>query len=178
MKKLFFAMVFVLGMSLAAGAQNRMQDKGYMGIFQAGYGFGVGGYQYKSDRVGFSVINGYKFSPYLYLGGGVGMNCYIGGLSKDLSMPVFLYLRSEFLPGKVSPFLSMSCGYNIPLPSDGSFAGLTLEPAIGVSFRLPNYNRLFVSFSCAMDQIKDYGYYAASRKELTAAINFKFGLTF
>ena len=165
-----------------SGGQSQYNPKynGYMGTIQFGYGVGID--KYKASRVNLNLINGYKFSPHYYMGAGMGLNYYFS--YEDYTVPLFLYLRSDFLKSDASPFFSMSAGYNVFLGGSGFFEGLILEPSLGISFRASNASCYFLSIGCAVDQIKYYyinnygGIISDKQHKLTGAINLKLGFIF
>lgn len=112
-------------------SKDRSKSKGYMGIVEVGLGFGSstyteGGYNtyyddygeyyeeyyenyyaYESLAISLSIINGYRFSPHFYLGVGLGIS-----VGADISLPVFLHLRSEFTKKRFAPYVALSAGYD------------------------------------------------------------------
>lgn len=160
------------------GVRPRYEAKarGYMGIVEAGYGIGVGEYL---DRFEVDVVNGYQFSPYFALGGGIGVN--IWTRSGLVTMPYFLHLRTNFINGHVSPFLAMNVGYNLSLDAnlDG---GVMIEPTLGVAVRVSNRAAVIFGLSYSGQRYgEDYidSNYATRRLTYWAdAIRIKLGCTF
>lgn len=167
------------------------KSKAYMGMVEAGYGFGVG--DWAADRFNVNIINGYQFNPYLAIGLGVGFRYYSyeyysGGYygtyytkAHDYTVPIFAHIRANFLNRGVSPFVAVNLGYNVSI-SGGFFGGFMFEPTLGAAFRISNRNSMTFGISYTMDRVKYsygssyYGYY--EDKAMGGAINLKVGFTF
>jgi hypothetical protein len=65
------------------------------------------------DDIGlsFQTVNGYQFWPYLFVGGGVGIDRFI--TYQQTFSPFFLRLSSEFLKRKVTPYVYLDGGYSV-----------------------------------------------------------------
>jgi len=199
MKKLLLITIFA-GMAFAANARNPYKgynynygynddSRGYAYLIQAGYGYGVTGSgpvvgDYEANRVNFSMVNGYKFSTYFTMGVGTGFNYYMTPYCEAMTVPLFLYLHSNFSQGSVSPFVSLSGGYNaflmglIQTMYGGFPQGLTFEPTLGLSFKVGSKTRLSLSLSYTVDQISEYegSYTGEKRMGYSGALNFKVGI--
>lgn len=162
------------------------KPQGYIGLVEIGGGLGLG--NWAADRVSLTMINGYRFLPQFAVGLGVGMEMFMyevpdWGYSRetDITLPIFLHLRSDLIAGKISPYVAFNVGYNINL-SGNFFDGLILEPMAGVAFNIGSKNRLLVGVSFAMNQVKyaigngSYGYY--EEKSMGNALKLKVGLSF
>ena len=148
--KLFFLVAFLMATVSVTNAQN----KGYEKSIELSGAVGLDGYS--KYGLGISMINGYRFNNYFYLGAGVGykyMNSlyytssnYIGNKytgykeSFDGRNLIQLYARAKanLSKGNISPFFQFDLGYSLDLNSNngaGTSDGLILEPAFGVDFR-------------------------------------------
>ena len=76
------------------------------------------------------TVHGYRFFPYLFVGGGVGFDRYTGHFQSYV--PLFVRLQSEFLKGKITPFVSVDAGYGF-LVQENKQEGLvfTKKPNLG-----------------------------------------------
>ena len=87
----------------------------------------------------------------------------------ELTIPLFLHLRSDFFDRDKTPFVALNAGVQWST-GWGDHAGLILEPAFGYSINTGVNNRLNFSFGLALDmydmEIMDLG------------TNFKIGLSF
>lgn len=65
------------------------------------------------DDIGLSLqtINGYQFWPYLFVGGGVGIDRFI--TYQQTFSPFFIRISSEFLKRKVTPYVYLDGGYSV-----------------------------------------------------------------
>ncbi len=165
------------------------KPQGYLGIVEVGGGLGLG--NYAAQRASVSMINGYRFFPQLAVGIGVGAEMFFytwqdynnGDVftGPELSMPVFLHLRSDFIDGKVTPYIAVNAGYNISL-SGGFIGGMMIDPSLGISFNVGRKNHLMIGAGYAMNWIKyyygssGYGYYKQSG--MAGGIKLKVGLSF
>lgn len=118
-------------------------------------------------RLGLTMINGYRFRPQLAVGLGTGAILYAH--DSELTIPLFLHLRSDFFDRDKTPFVALNAGVQWST-GWGDHAGLILEPAFGYSINTGVNNRLNFSFGLALDmydmEIMDLG------------TNFKIGLSF
>lgn len=151
MKKLFLLLIFAIagigvvfaqGSASSAGsaAANVSKEKSsnvtvtkdaflptpcYKGFFDFGYTIGVG--DFGEGRVALSSTHGVQIIPHLFVGAGVGFNYYHE--SALWNMPFYADVRSNFLKGKVTPFVDFRIGY-----SAGNVAGFYMSPTIGCDF--------------------------------------------
>ena len=94
-----------------------------------------------------NVINGYSFSQYLYVGGGVGLH--MSGL-KAAYIPVFAHLRSSFLKKRVSPFVSASGGYGIYCFGEANsfaYSYFYFDGGLGVCIKKKNKGEVWLSLN-------------------------------
>lgn len=77
------------------------------------------------------MINSKRFKR-LSLGIGAGIRFEAGNSFRPY-IPVFLDIRTRFVPRRVSPFIALGCGYTFHPNYDG---GLYLSPSLGISFKL------------------------------------------
>lgn len=165
------------------------KPKGYFGIVEAGYGFEFTAW---NNVLNANFINGYRISPYIGIGVGVGL---IGAIENwDFSMPIFIHLRSDFLNRSTTPFISINCGYNLQLKNSNSFFnGLFAEPTIGLGMKAGNKCRFNIGIGATLGTMSykylDYllvekynNYYEVREtgqgKELGIHPNIKLGLEF
>jgi hypothetical protein len=101
------------------------KDHGFRNITELAIIYGVnfknnpnsGNYYYYSntnqDDIGLSLqtVNGYQFWPYLFVGGGVGIDRFI--TYQQTFSPFFVRLTSEFLKRKVTPYVYVDAGYSV-----------------------------------------------------------------
>ena len=143
---IFLSMSWVLSYAQSSGYEKSIEIKGAIGLDdRTDYAFGL------------SMVNGYRFNDYLYLGVGVGYE-YLKGLyyhsynsigknsassydSKSTQNIIQLYARAKvnFTKAKISPFVSFDLGnsFNLNSTDDIKMAnGLFFEPAIGCDFRI------------------------------------------
>lgn len=151
---LFMTSIVVVGQNQVKGYEKSVEIKGSVGLDdQTDYAFGV------------SMVNGYRFNNYLYLGAGVGYE-YLKGLyyrsyqyighslsteydSKDVRNIIQLYARvkANFTRAKISPFASVDLGNSFSLGSSSikMANGFFFEPAIGCDFRLNEKQTFYCS---------------------------------
>ena len=149
MKKLFLLLIFAIAGIGVVFAQGSAQSAGsaaayvskekssnvskdaflptpcYKGFFDFGYTIGVG--DFGMGRVALSSTHGVQIIPHLFVGAGVGFNYYHE--SALWNMPFYADVRSNFLKGKVTPFVDFRIGY-----SAGNVAGFYMSPTIGCEF--------------------------------------------
>ncbi len=141
--------------------------------------------------IGVQTINGYQFSPYISAGIGLGINIH----SRLFLLPVFVGVRGNFLPGRVTPFVAIDAGYSYTrqeiiggsILTNDNKGGLLFSPAIGVKFYVVPKMALNLSLGFRYQEVetKEYYYgnnygngeYAYIANELRQ-FNLKFGFTF
>jgi hypothetical protein len=123
-------------------------QKGYEKSIELGASVGVG--DYSNNTFGISMINGYRFSQYLFAGAGVGFgysNALNGVSIKDgitteyrtdaYLIPIFANVKANLSAGKVSPFIQLNAGYTFDVNQYLKDApGFMVEPAFGVDFKM------------------------------------------
>lgn len=97
------------------------KNRGYRNMTQLGFIYGVNlkneepDYYYNNnqDDFGLSIqtVNGYQFWPYLYVGGGIGIDRF--STYKQTFSPFFVRVASEFLKRKVTPYVFIDGGYAV-----------------------------------------------------------------
>ena len=119
--------------------QKKEAERGYFGVVEGSIGYsGVGGL---AASVG--MINGYKISPFLYVGVGVDFGTtvtehyYADGYvyhyynNQSFILPIYAHVRYSILGRKrVSPFLAFNAGYDVL-----GNAGMLIEPSAGVEVK-------------------------------------------
>ncbi len=168
------------------------KPQGFMKLFEAGGGVTSGG-GFGATRASVSMIVGYRLNPHFAVGVGAGAEGYfytwyvradhsaqyqVNG--PDLSLPLFLHLRSDILKRSVSPYVSVNLGYCLPVI--GHFKGAMLDSSMGVGFNIGPKNRMTVGVGYIMNQA-DYtvedswqGYLSGSA--LSDGFKLKVGLSF
>lgn len=155
MKKFLFVAGFLFTCSLALA-----QSKGYEKSIEMNAGIALDNNSKYS--FGLTMINGYRFNDYLFVGAGVGYEYF-----QALYMSTYEYNRSSFKSydpkslikigvrakanlskGKVSPFLSFDFGGALQVGSNSKYSsatGIYYEPAFGVDFKFnESKNGLYV----------------------------------
>jgi hypothetical protein len=103
--------------------------RGYQGIIEIGYIATAHGLD--NGLLKAQMINGIRFKR-LSLGLGAGIRYDVGSRFRPY-IPVFLDIRTRFVPRRVSPFVALGCGYTFYPNYEG---GLYLSPSLGISFKL------------------------------------------
>jgi hypothetical protein len=96
------------------------KDRGFRNMTELAIIYGVNfknnpsNYNYNNgDDIGLSLqtINGYQFWPYLFVGGGIGIDRFI--TYQQTFSPFFIRLSTEFLKRKVTPYIYTDAGYSV-----------------------------------------------------------------
>ncbi len=161
-------------------SKNRHQDfgkksnslRGYKGFVETGYIFDLS--DYDANRFTLSTTHGYQFNNYLFVGGGLGLNCYTDA---DLySVPIFASFRANFTKNKITPFADIKSGY-----AAGDVEGAFVTFGVGVRFALAKKMALNLKLEYAYQEY-DYEYYYGSHyyydNESINGIGIKFGFEF
>jgi len=173
MKKTMLALsLCMLGMSVSAQVnENDLNQKAtnvkYKGnegsqcAVEVGYGFGESD---KTDVFSVNALYGYKFSPYIFAGVGVGARfltnikdskyAYEEAFIKKFAFPIFVDFNANFMPTKTTPFFDMKLGYS-PI----EIVGFHAEVAVGCRIALYKDARMFLMFGGEIqngDRINSY----------------------
>ena len=124
--------------------------KGYRGWVETGGAVGLGTF---GDGVfTFSTSHGYQFSPYFFLGAGIGVDYHFGW--ETVFMPIFANARAYFIDGKISPFMDVKIGYS-PVDDSGLFY---FTPSVGVSFGTSKKCAVNLSIGYNLQRVMMYVY--------------------
>lgn len=165
--------------------QKYNKRRGYFGLVEIGLAPGVdnGSHVYDKFRIGATIINGYRIIPQFAVGVGIGIQGYTE--YKEMAIPIFLHLRSDFLNKPISPYLAFNVGYNLSVLG-GVYGGLMLEPSLGAGFNIGSRYRINAGLGFAIDNTFYYRYYYVSNELKVSgpwqgwayAINIKIGFAF
>lgn len=109
--------------------------RGYLGMINLGYGFGVGKESKGIDFAKFDLINGYQFNPFLYAGFGTGIKYYFHESQFSSVIPMFADIRAHFTDYIISPFLAIDLGYSLEETTKFHGLGFMINPSIGATFK-------------------------------------------
>jgi hypothetical protein len=163
-------------------------NRGYKGFIDLGFSYGtksnVGDYEMSGEnRLEFSTSHGYFFSPYFFLGLGVGFHFYTGYnyegeyYSYDevaVEIPIFAHIRSHFIDKKVSPFVDVKLGYSVY-----DVTGTYFSPSLGCRFAKGSRSAFWFSLGYTVQFIDDSyydSYYESSAR--SEAFSIKVGWDF
>lgn len=161
------------------------KSKGYFGLVEIGLAPGINNFDgvYDKFRIGATIINGYRIIPQFAVGVGIGFQGYTE--YEEMTIPIFLHLRSDFLNKPISPYLAFNVGYNLSVLG-GVYGGLMFEPSLGVGFNIGSRYRINAGLGFAIDKTFYYRYYYVSNELKVSgpwqgwayAINIKIGFAF
>ena len=152
----------------------------YKGFFDAGYVLDNGG-----DWFEFTTTHGCQLNPYIFLGIGVGLDCYIWEYSRHykvhkLSMPLFANVRVTPFNNAITPFWDVKLGYSV-----FDVEGFCFTPSVGLRLALTDRMGLNVGvgYSMQMYKNKNYiynydNYYYGEISETAHGLNIKLGVDF
>ena len=121
---------------------------------------------------GVNYIGGYHFNNCIYLGLGTGVNLtqtwerrFIDevDLSSNLiNIPVYAYLRTNFIDRRCSPFFAISAGYSFSTKRDFTMpfnqhvkyrtSGILVNPQLGVNFRTTKKSSVYLAVGATLKQ--------------------------
>ena len=144
-------------------------QKGYINISEINLGVGLGDVtpSYDTNQLGFSMVNGYHFSPDFMAGVGLGLQSYNGGTLGG----VYLDTRYYFQIKCVDPFIMTDVGMKFRVSGDDANAGLFLFPAAGV--RIHVCRKLALTFAAG-----PYAHWVKPDGGRSTFISIKFGAEF
>lgn len=153
---------------------SRGVSRGYQGYFDLGQNYDVGGDS--STITEFLTSHGFRFNPYIFLGGGVGLHYY--SVTEEFYIPMFTNFRVDFLNKRISPYFDLKVG---SLVNNGG--GLFLSPSLGVKFNFGKRVGLNLSVNYNFQALEDvyidnsWSYYNDDSYYIHA-IGFRIGLEF
>ena len=154
--------------------RNKDKNKGYFGNVAFTYGVGVGNGD-GINRIGLSVINGYRFNRHLAVGGGIGVMNILK--TDEWMLPLFAHFHTCFLKDETTPFFSANMGFNVSVMS-GFMNGFFFAPELGVLIK----GKVTLSVGYQIDRVRYYLLYnsglVTKGSEWAGAINLKLGVTF
>lgn len=142
---------------------SKIPGSGYLILGEAEYGISVD--SFKTDFLKFSLINGYRFSPFFSLGFGAGAKLFLIKGDADLVIPLFLDARVYFTDRKIAPYLSLGIGYSVDIISYSDDKGnhlsleaadIMLNPTAGVRCRIARQAAVNVGIGCEMQSMRLY----------------------
>lgn len=200
MKKVVITMCLSMFCALSyaqrSGYEKSVEAKGAIGLDdRTDYSFGV------------SMINGFRFNDYLYLGIGAGYE-YLNGLfyhsyesggkystsssydskSTQNLIQLFARIKANFTNAKISPFASIDLGnsFNLDKTDEIKMAnGFFFEPAIGCDFKISNKQTFYFALGYNQQQY-EYEHFTISsynsgheiQKKPAGSFNIHVGLKF
>ena len=196
MRKFLFVLCLIALTTGTAVAQ-----KGYEKSIEAGASIGVG--DYSNTSFGATMINGYRFNDYFFIGAGVGFGYSNAlnwvdidqyGVTKESRtdaylIPVFANVKANFTKGKVSPFFRFNVGYTFDANQYIRDApGFMVEPALGLDVKLDAKNTLYAAFGLKL-QHAEYSYTRnvgaldddwdiTTKSEMLKAVSIRVGIKF
>lgn len=152
MKKVLFSLGFVLLCSPLFSQEKEWKVKGFEP--QIRISFDEGADRQKNFSFGADVLFAYRFNEHIRLGAGAAVDYvnlkfdnaktinhhyYKAYYEAAMAIPVFANVKVDFLKRKVSPYLSIDCGYNFFIPfskyAQSNKLGFLIRPAVGVDIR-------------------------------------------
>ena len=83
----------------------RYGKRGYYGSIEASLCTAI------HNTYGFEVVNGYRFNPWVAVGGGIGVR-YAPQIDR-IGVPLYAHVRVDLLDRRVTPYITYSCGFSI-----------------------------------------------------------------
>ena len=159
-------------------------NRGYKGFIDLVYSYGtsskVGTYDLPGEnRFEISTSHGFFFSPYMFVGLGVGLHVYTGynednnyySYEKEtIEIPIFAHIRSHFIDAKVSPFVDIKLGYSVY-----DITGTYFSPSLGCRFAKGSRSAFWISLGYTVQYI-DKSYFNTSAN--SQAFSMKVGWDF
>ncbi|MBQ8423274.1 MAG: hypothetical protein IJY36_03295 [Coprobacter sp.] len=136
MKKFFLIGLILLGGITSSYAQN------YRGFIETGtiVNFKASGISIPKGGFTFTTTHGYLFNPYVFLGGGIGVDYHSSG--GRVFIPIFADFRTYFTDSNIAPFFDTKVGYSIgKKESDVINPGVYFSPSIGLRFNIGSSNK-------------------------------------
>lgn len=167
-KKLLIVTVLILSFLPMSG---QGVSKGYRGFVDIGYTIGVG--DFDNGRFEITTTHGYQALPWLFVGGGIGINRWSGNLDAT-STPLFGVIRFDVsFGGKLSPFVDFKIGGNL-----GDMRGFYFHPSLGGRFALNEKCGLSLAVGYTLQKARVYWRDIEWTIENFGGVSIKAGLDF
>ena len=120
MKKVVVVLALMLGMSFGVYAQDYGIKKGYKGFFEIGYIYSNSELEFmtsqklgttRQSRIELTTTHGAQLNPYVFVGGGISLDCYTETLY--FAAPIFVNARVTPLKGNITPYFDVKGGYGL-----------------------------------------------------------------
>lgn len=142
----YFLLTLSLLLHLSLSAQLVKSAKNYHGSFDVAVGPCLLGDHRCQTSVSASMTHGYQANPYLFVGVGFNVNTHLKKNELPVTyLPFFGDLKVNFTKSKVSPYVDLRCGYSF-----FGYAGLYVDPSVGVAYCLSVKQSLSFAISCNM----------------------------
>ena len=123
-----------------------------------------------------SVVAGYRFSPNLFMGVGIGLDDPLA----YKAFPLFIHLRSELTKRKIAPYLALSVGsaYLDYFPTD-IYDDIFIEGAIGIRKHLNKHGSMWYGLSYSyICRVMETDSYSEDITEHSHIVRFKISYSF
>ena len=158
-------------------------NKGYKGFIDVGYSYGtksrVGSTEMSGEnRYEFSTSHGILFTPYLFLGLGVGFHFYTGYNDEGnyysydkivTEIPIFAHFKIHFTDTKASPFVDVKLGYSVY-----EVTGTYFAPAVGCRFAKGSRSAFWFSIGYTIQSIDEYKDMSANSNAMSMKVGWDF----
>ena len=193
----FICFLFLITLTLG----NINAQKGYEKSIEVGTTIGAG--KYSNTTFGASMINGYRFNEYFFIGAGVGIgyaNALTGididkqGITTEYRMdayliPIYANFKANFSKNNLSPFFRLNIGYTFDVNQYMKDApGVTIEPAVGLDIKLSKKNTIYAAFGFNLQHSEytytrnvgatDSNWDITTKSEMLKSISIKLGIKF
>lgn len=144
-------------LSLNIAAQNTA-SKCYRGYTDVGYSFDLGDYEF--GRFEINTTHGYQFSPYFFLGAGLGLHFASEYKTPDMEIPLdireskvdiplFADVHINFLKKKVTPFFDLKAGTYV-----NNNGGEYICASVGCRFAINSKQAINLIFGYASEKLE------------------------
>ena len=125
------------------------KTRGYKGFVDGGF---TAGYDFVWEIA--NTSHGYQFSPYFFVGGGLGLHYFV--IDDCVNVPIFANVRANFLNKKCSPFVDFKIGASL-----GALPGFYTSLIAGCKIKKFNIGMGFTLGTAEMYDYSSYygGYY-------------------
>lgn len=175
MKRILISVLFLFFAAVSFGQNSGGLQKGFKGVFEPAYQFGVG--EFGLDRFKVNLTYGYQFNPYVSFGGGTGMRYYFN--NSAAFVPLLADLKINFVDGKVSPYVSVVAGYNFDAFHSFGKVGYVVNPAAGVCIRRHEKGAVLLGVEfevqqmlLPIDKFYENRYYTELKNSYSLSLNF------
>lgn len=154
---------------LGISAKSSTLQMSYKGFLDLGYVFDL--CNYNASRLEITTSHGCQFSPYVFVGAGVGIDYYAD--ADFIGVPIFAHLKANFFSRKITPYFDAKIGHSI-----GDVHGIYFTPSIGCRIGINEKSGINIGIGYSMQKATiNYEFFGDIERNISG-LSLKIGFDF